>query len=42
MLAGALKWEEGLTGAEERNGDFDADLHKIDVNFLAIASLVCL
>lgn len=42
MLAGAPRWEEALTGVEERNGDFDANLCKTDVNFLVIASLVCL
>lgn len=39
---GLPRWEEVLTGAEERNGDFDTNLCKIDGNFLVIASLVCL
>lgn len=42
MLAGTPRREEALTGAEERNGDFDTNLCKIDGNFLVIASLVCL
>lgn len=31
-----------IDGAEKRNGDFDANLCKLDVDFLAVASLVCL
>ena len=40
MLAGAPRWEEALIGVEEKNGDFDTNLCQIDVNSLAIASLV--